>query len=276
MTSLQGVGDIESVELSSHTVHTLATSLPFSQLRIAGERAVFMTWALPNRGTLSSAPLDGSSAAIKLAEGAQEFQLSKDGSRIIFTTDCTKDTTICKLWTVPTAGGTPQLATSQTQYLEWQLSDDGSRIVFMEPVDASRHGSLQAGTIGQPSRTIASAVAFEGIVADGNAVLFYSDAHSSDDASLSIGFLADGRIAALADGVSMRSLSLAPDGKHAAFLSQSLRLEMASFTGDPALPLIDLPNAEAFLWSSRGALVATHVNTPAPYRFQDGLYVFPR
>jgi hypothetical protein len=274
MTSTQGVGDIQSIELTHHKVHTLATSIPFSQLRIADERAVFMSWALADMGTLWSAPLDGSSPAIKLAAGAQQFQTSKDGSRVAFTTDCTKDNSFCKLWTVPTAGGMPQLVSSQAHWIDWQLSDDGTRILFLGPLDAGGHGPLFAESIGQPSRMLASAVGLVGFVAGGSAALFFTDARSVYDASLSIGFLADGHTAAIADSVDRQAMKYAPDGQHVAFLSQPVRLEMASSTGNPALPLIDLANADAFVWSSRSTLVATHVNTPAPYRFQDGLYVF--
>jgi hypothetical protein len=274
LTSTQSVGDIESVELSSHTVHTLATAIPYSLLRIAGERALFMTWSPTDMGSLWSAPLDGSSAAIKLATGAKDFETSKDGSRIVFATDCAQDSSFCKLWTVPSAGGTPQLVSAQARWAEWGLSDDGARIFFMEPLDASGHAPLFAGSVGQPSRMLASAVGLAGFLDGGSAVLFYSDARSVYDASLAIGFLADGRTVAIAGSANMQSLKVAPDGQHVAFLSQPVRLEMASSTGDPALPLIDLPNADAFIWSSRSALVATHINTPAPYRFQDGLYLF--
>jgi hypothetical protein len=276
MSSTQGVGDIESVELSTHKVHTLATGLPFSEMVIAGDRAVIMTWSQSDFGTIWSAPLDGSSAAIKLATGASQFWISKDGSRIAYFTDCTliANRDVCKLWTVTPAGGTPWLASSQALDSSWGLSDDGTRIMFMGPTDAGGHGPLYAGTVGQPIPTIGSGFGFAGFLADNSVVLFYPDLRSVYDATLSIAFLADGRTATIADSVNLQAMNYAPDGNHVAFVSQPLRLHMASSTGDPALALMDVPNNEAFVWSSLNALVVTHVNTPAPYRFQDGLYVF--
>jgi hypothetical protein len=169
------------------------------------------------------------------APSAAPFALSRDGQQLVDGNGYAQPTVTLSV--VPEAGGAP-LAIAPAAYAEYSL--------FLVPDDAH--------------------VAYWDNV-DGNAV-----------GTLHVFSIPDGTSRVLADhAISYLRSSVAPDGKHLMVQQQltaasSRLLAAAGFDGSPLVPLID--ELAAAQWTPNGSLLGVRSGSAAPYRFQDGFYVY--
>ncbi|WNG19459.1 hypothetical protein [Cystobacter fuscus] len=152
------------------------------------------------------------------------------------------------------------------------LSADGQQVLF--GIGSYPHAGLYLSSVENPAPVLVGNTGrFGALSPDGKRALLYTDCPGT--CILKVLTLSTAKTITLASGVS--SAAWAPDGHAVAFVTDALdqvgTLRFASADGGSSTVVAG--RAMLLEWTSPNSFLGRRVGVPAPYSFQNGLYLFP-
>jgi Tol biopolymer transport system component len=267
VSTYDGSFTLYSVDLSSGAVVQLADhSAGYDGPSFAGDRVVYH-----EEQALYSIPIAGGTPTA-LGMGTA-FKVSPDGSRVAFLNSCQPYSYPCTLWSVPTIGGTASMVAAGA--FDYDFSADGTQLWYTTDRDNQGVSNLWRATVGGTPLAVDSGVYSwtTRFVPDGSRLLYNKDVTNDSHGTL---LLSGTSNVTLGRDVEMYNWQISPDTRHLAFVEKPAggprSLWLSGLDGTPAVGLLDSVAEHRF--TKQGALVAHRSGSTAPYRFQDGYYLF--
>jgi hypothetical protein len=266
---------LHRVSMSGGSSTLIDSSVNLGGLTFSPDGSRFVYFYQPNGGnsaTVRSA-LSSGDTATTIASNVNLFDswgFSPDSHHFVY---CLADSTI-QAWSA--ADGAVTLATPTISNLDFDgfaISPDSANVMFqtdaqlyVTPIAGGAYTALGAvvGSGGTGYREFD----FSG---DGQQAVFL---RGSD---VVVEPITSGSVTTIGSDVGIRRHGMSPDGTKVWMLSGVLSpntLEVGYVSGAPPVPLLNdvSANTLGILWAGNDAVVAVRINSPPPYRFQDGIY----
>jgi hypothetical protein len=215
--------------------------------------------------------LGGDAAPAFAAAKVASLSFTSDGSRLIYLRDYQMGPRTFTLEQQPTAGGAPVVLGDRVE--QFVVSRDGTRTLFVDAIDAAtRSGALRVASATGQVTTLVAADVMQPIrfTNDGKRALYHTLHPTRDDVTRLFSVsITGGAPVELADAVQWTSQD-SPGGINVSWMGGDQVVRVAPATGG-------VPRAVGtgyVAWVSDTRLVLTVTSVLAPFRHQNGLYVF--